>query len=176
MPPKDRPIAYVKIPGIPGGSIRKDFEEQIPIHAYEHKLLRRQDASAGDHIPDTIRMPKHISFDDNIQPGGHSPFVIFKTLDRASVLLYQALDQNKVFDKSPIQVSILQSVDSGVLVSMSIKLTKAVVRSVQYSERGDGGPEERVAFTYSEIEWTFQGLDEGGKKTGSVSHLVTLEK
>jgi type VI protein secretion system component Hcp len=59
---------------------------------------------------------------------------------------------------------------------MKIVLKQAVVQGMEYSEVGGEGTVERVSFAYSEIEWTYEGLDEGGKKTGSLMTAANLER
>jgi type VI secretion system Hcp family effector len=176
---KGQAIAYLKIDGIPGSSIKKGFEEQISVYGYEHIVARAVGLMhEGSWIPS--RASELGSRLGNPREA-HTPFIVHKVMDRATVLLLQALDQNKTL-KDPVEVSILQSVlpgtsgGGGDLVAMKIALTGTVVQSVHYRETGDEGTVERIGFAYSGIEYTFQGLDEAGKRTGSLSAKISLER
>ena len=176
---KGQPVAYLKIDGIPGGAIKKGFEELISVYGYEHSVARALGLMhEGTWTPD--RRGEVGSRIGNPREA-HTPFVIHKVMDRASVLLLQALDTNKPL-KDPVELSILQSVlpgasgGGGDLVAMKIALTGAVVQAVEYREMSGEGTLERVAFVYNAIEWTFQGLDEAGKRSGFVSSIITLER
>ncbi len=172
-------IAYLRIEGIPGGAIKKGFEEQISVFGYEHSMIR-----ALQVMHDTTYTPDHRSTLGSrlgSPKEAHKPVVVFKTMDRATPLLIQALNESK-FLKDPVELSIIQTVQpgsgagSGEVVAMKIALTGALVQAVEYSEMGGEGTFERVSFAYNAIEWTFQGLDEAGKKSGFVSTRADLER
>jgi type VI secretion system Hcp family effector len=170
-------VAFLKIEGIPGAAIKKGFEEQISVVGYEHSIVRSLAAMHEGSIELQHRSTLVTRMGNPRE--AHKPFVIFKSMDRATPLIMQALQHSKVL-KDPVELSILQSVQpgssgGGELVSMKIALSGAVVQGVEYSEMGGEGTFERVSFAYNKIEWTFQGMDEAGKKSGVVSFQADLE-
>jgi type VI secretion system Hcp family effector len=167
-------VGYMKVPGIPGSAIKKGFEQQIAVHGYEHAIVR---SMAQMH--DSTYVPERLLGAVGVPLGSsreaHRPFIVIKGMDRATVLLLQSLNNHVVF-KEPIELAIIQSVQTGELVAMKIVLKQAVVQGMEYSEVGGEGTVERVSFAYSEIEWTYEGLDEAGKKTGSLMTAANLER
>ena len=148
-------VGYLKIDGIPGSAIKKGFEQEITVFGYEHSIVRAMDKMHdGTYIPERAQGALGVPLGNSRE--AHRPFVVIKGMDRATVLLIQALDTNKVF-KDPIVLSIIQSVQTGELVAMRISLKQAVVQGITYSEMGGEGSLERVNFAYSEIEWTYEG-------------------
>ncbi len=168
---KPVPIAFLKVKGIPGSCVRKGFEEQITVIGYEHAMIR-----AFGKMHDATYVPQHLQA-LGAQLGNpkeaHRPFTVVKSMDRASVLLFAALNENKEIS-DPVELSVLQSVQGGEIVAMKISLHKAVIQAIEYQETSGEGNVERVSFAYTAIEWEYTGLDEAGKRTGSLNTRAEL--
>lgn len=172
------PIAFLKLDGVKGSSTKANFEDQIPVHAYKHamdmgyRLLHSEGTASTDPLRvfvtvNTVEQKYRTSL-------VHEMFRVWKPVDRASVILYDALNTNKPFKTG--ELSILQSLASGEIVSMRVAFEGIRLMSVAYEERSGDAAEEAVSFTYQKIEWTFKGLDTAGKSTGAVSAQIMIRE
>ena len=160
---KKTPIGFLQYKGIKGSSKNAGFEDQIPFHAYKHGIQ--------------IHIVEGPNFDRHSSGFEHMPFVIRKSMDKSSPLLYQSIQRGEEGrNTTDAVVSICELVGGKYIPVFKITLRGALVSGVEYSEMSGGDQEEVISFLYDAIKWEYEGVDETGKKTGAVEGAWDLKK
>lgn len=162
--------AYLKIDSIPGEATAKDHKDWIQIESFGF------DMSQGGH---------------NVGGGGargafgravHKPFQLLKRLDKASPLLYEAVNVNNNLGK--VQFHVCRTGDDK-YPYFTITFEDVMISSVilNCNDPDQGGEKERllesVSFNYTKIEWTYTETDSKNKKGGAIVgkwNLATNDK
>ena len=126
---------------IKGSVTQRGHEDQIEVFASEH-LVDSPAATSG-------RRRGH-----NV----HGPFIITKGIDKATVLLYQAFNNNEVL--SDFKLEYYKTVRGRVQrLFYSVELAQVSIASIKQTMVADGfdGAREAeiIAFNYGSITWTF---------------------
>jgi type VI secretion system secreted protein Hcp len=141
--------AYLRLTGqkqgeIKGGVTQKGREGAILVIAADHEVATPRDAATG-------RAGRRV----------HGPYVITKTLDRSSPLLYNALVTNEVISNWELQF--FGAAATGAEVQRyTVKLTNAIITDIKFHLPNTQNPDlgkyaesEEVSFTYQRIMWTW---------------------
>jgi type VI secretion system secreted protein Hcp len=142
--------AYLRLKGqkqgeIKGGVTQKGREGAILVIAADHEVATPRDAATGRAAGRRV----------------HSPFVINKTLDRSSPLLYNALVTNEIISEWELQF-FAPAATGAEVQRYTVKLTNAIVTDIKFHLPNTQDPDlakyseyEEVAFTYQRIMWTW---------------------
>jgi type VI secretion system secreted protein Hcp len=129
-----------------GSVTTRGYEKYMDVEVADHSIVSPRDAATG--LPTGKRQ--------------HKPFVITKSTDSATPLLYSALVSNE--NLTSCIIKFVRFTNTGRLDDYyTVKLTNANIAQLDFS-KGDArsgaghlGESETVSFTYQKIEWTFTG-------------------
>jgi len=147
--------AYLTLQGVKSGDIKgsctlKGRENQIVVVASHHAVSAPHDAATG-------------------QPTGkrqHQPFVITKEVDKATPLLYQALDNGEELSEFALHFwrpGVKTAMGTGGEVQYyTVRLKQARITSISFQQPSTRDLDmqkvaefEEIAFTYQHIEWVW---------------------
>jgi type VI secretion system secreted protein Hcp len=161
---KKTPIGFLQYKGIKGSSKNAGFEDQIPFHSYKHGIQIGL-------VTTVATSERHVASYE------HLPFVIRKSMDKSSPLLYQSVTRgDDAKGGNEVVVSICELVGGKYLPVFTITLRGAFVSGIEYSEASGGDQEEVISFAYDSIRWQYEGVDETGKRTGAVEGAWDMKK
>ena len=158
--------AFMEIPGVKGDALQKHVLDQIIVVAVTQETVAE--------IDPTSAMPKPKT--------RHRPLVITKRCDSASPLLYDALDQNKEFDKVRLNFWRIPPFGGAEENHLSMVITDVQVAFLRLKMLNNRtpGPDlpvgEELGLTYKTITWEWHaGGNVGGtapKEQDSTSFLA----
>ena len=129
---------------IVGSVTTQGYEGYIEVDVADHSIVSPRDAASG------LATGKR----------QHKPFVITKSTDKATPLLYNAITTNQHL--SSCTIKFVRAMSDGTLDNyFTVKLTNAAIAQLDF-HKGDArggagrlGEYESVSFTYQKIEWTW---------------------
>lgn len=132
---------FLKVPDIPGPSIRDGHEEEMEIHGVDFKMY-------GPHDPGSLSRSGRVLME---------AIVFSKFYDMGSPFLKQALWQNKTFGE--VKFSARRTIEGATSDYLVVTLTEASVMSYEMhpSLTEANKIEERVGFAYKSITFTYDG-------------------
>lgn len=148
--------AFLKIDGIPGESSDEKHKDWIEITSFAHKMEQPASATASSAGGATAERVNHGAFE------------IVHLLDKASPKLYEACCTGKHIKE--VVIELCRSGGDKVKY-MEIKLEQVLVSRVEPQGAADMAfPNEKVAFSYGKIKWTYtQQKRADGAGGGNVS-------
>jgi len=135
---------FLKVPDVPGESIRSGHEEQLEIYGIKFDMAANLDVNSGARRG-RVRL---------------SAVTVIKNYDQGSPYLAQALFQNKVFD--PVEIFLRRTIATESKDYLVIKLTEASVTNYSFQPSASEPDllEEVVDFGFKEITFTYDGEHE----------------
>jgi len=136
---------YLKVPDIPGESVRADHEDEIDVFGVSWSVVQQTSASAGK---------------GRVQGRAHASAVTFeKFMDAASPYLTLACLQGKSFDE--VVFSVRKDSGDAHLDYLVVTLTNVIVSSYEMSNGDDQQIRESVSLMAEEIKilYTVQADD-----------------
>ncbi len=132
---------FLKVPDIPGPSIRDGHEEEMEIHGVEFKMY-------GPHDPTSLSRSGRVVME---------AINFSKYYDMGSPFLKQALWQNKTFGE--VKFSARRTIEGETSDYLVVTLTDASVMTyaMQPSTDEQNKIEEKVGFAYKSITFTYDG-------------------
>jgi len=152
---------FCKVAGIPGESSDDKHKDYFEVLSFSHGMEQGSagdESTVGGHVSGRVR---------------HQPFVVVKTLDKASPKL--ALACSKGEHQDSIVVECFRHLGENVKF-MEYKMSHTIIRSIHPSGENEGMPTETVSFSYAKIEWTYTQYDNTGKKQGETKGGWDCEK
>jgi type VI secretion system secreted protein Hcp len=130
---------FLKVPDIPGPSVRDGHEEEIEVHGVEFTMI-------APHDPNSLSRRGRVNL-------GLIEFR--KYYDMASPFLKQACFENKLLDE--VVFSARRTIESETSDYLVIKLADASVVKYEMKQAEDEPDliEERVGFAYKSIDFTY---------------------
>jgi len=156
--------AYMQVDGIPGEATDDKHQNWIELLDVQHAIHQEASATATGTQSKTAAK------------ANHGPFVIRKTIDKASPLLLERCSSGASIPK--LKIEMMRSAGTKKVPYMTVELSEIVIADVQFaaSTTGTDEPGEWVHFKYNQIKWKYTVVKPDGSTADNINGSWNLAK